>query len=135
MKIIVRLWRLYIRFRNAKHRNFQHSIFNCYVLPCACILAYITLQDNKKGFLLRRRVCRPPAAVPSSEEGSAKLHGGHPPGLTLGYLKHITAARSTNSNKNGHIFLICPFFYLTYKKAVGKGRHFVKKCSPFFIFI
>ena len=48
-------------------------------------LAYITLQDNKKGFLLRRRVCRPPAAVPSSEEGSAKLLGGHPPACNAGY--------------------------------------------------
>ncbi len=42
-------------------------------------LAYITLQDNKKGFLLEWRVCRPPAAVPSSEEGSAKPRGENPP--------------------------------------------------------
>ena len=48
-----------------------------------------------KGPKLVQWACRPPAAVPSSEEGSAKLYGRHPPGYKSGYFKHITAARDT----------------------------------------
>ena len=51
------------------------------VLRCSRTVTYITLQPFLRDPLLGRRVCRPPAAVPSSEEGSAKPHGGNPPAL------------------------------------------------------
>ena len=54
---------------------------------------FITLQDFKSGSFLGRWACRPPAAVPSSEEGSAKPPGGHPPANKAGYLKCATAGQ------------------------------------------
>ena len=46
------------------------------------------------GSYLTQWACRPPAAVPSSEEGSAKLCGGHPPGYWLGYHQSTIRQRS-----------------------------------------
>lgn len=46
--------------------------------------------------MLERWVCRPPAAVPSSEEGSAKQSGEHPPcKIRQVILKCVTAGQDS----------------------------------------
>ena len=47
------------------------------------------------GLSLVRWACRPPAAVPSSEEGSAKSHGVHPPAVLQVIIKRLTATRDS----------------------------------------